>query len=609
MTNWEGLEIEGRLGVGATGTVWLARQVALGRRVAVKELAVELAGDAAVRERLRQEARVLARLDHPNCVAVYNYLESDSRAAIVMEYVEGVSLRAVSDGPGLTVEQALLVLEGALTGLAYAHNQNILHGDIKPENILLATSGTSKLVDFGLSVVVGSRRPASVGSPGYASPEAAAGAPLGVASDVYSAALVLSELLAGRTAPGGGMASVAEDTRGLPGPVAVLLDRALNPDAALRPSTALSFLEELRAAADQACGSDWRRRAGLAPLLAAAASGAAGAVGVAKASADTPADTEGTPAGVRARLVHTHPWAAAVTAAVVLVAVGVGLGFAATKTFSPSPSNPVPARASLTPPSTITPTGPSSRTSPGPLAYASTASAICSLVYPTAPGPGMHCMVTNLRVSGGAPQWAYGAIAFYNNQNELDSDVARVIVNLSDDHVIGPTNVGFCGVGTTAGTPAPGYSAIPPNVLTQLQLLPCEQSTPATGGGSTVATSLPPGSAPYAFLSGTWGAHEMSLMITPSGMGHLEYADLTLCPDCSFDSAPRGTMDFALTSVTNGTARGSVTASSDPKNDSVGESVTASLAAGSPGQLLEIQIGGVKFVNFCNSTSTGQCGA
>jgi serine/threonine protein kinase len=73
MTEWEGLEIEGRLGVGSTGTVWLARQLSVGRRVAVKELAGELAGDEVVRAGLRQEARVLARLEHPNCVAVYSY--------------------------------------------------------------------------------------------------------------------------------------------------------------------------------------------------------------------------------------------------------------------------------------------------------------------------------------------------------------------------------------------------------------------------------------------------------------------------------------------------------------------------------------------------------
>ena len=165
VANWEGFDIEGRLGVGATGTVWLARQHSVGRLVALKDLAPELADNQAVREHLRHEAQVLARLDHPNCVAVYSYLESPSAAAIVMEYVEGVSLRTLMERGPLSVEQALSVLEGALSGLAAAHQQGIVHGDIKPENILLSTSGESKLVDFGLAAAVGTRRAAGTGSP------------------------------------------------------------------------------------------------------------------------------------------------------------------------------------------------------------------------------------------------------------------------------------------------------------------------------------------------------------------------------------------------------------------------------------------------------------
>ena len=114
MAEWDGFAVEGRLGSGTTGTVWLARQLSLGRQVAIKELTPELAGIPAVRDRLRHEAQILARLDHPNCVAVYSYLESGSVAAIVMEYVEGVSLRTLIDQSPLSVEQALSVLEGAL---------------------------------------------------------------------------------------------------------------------------------------------------------------------------------------------------------------------------------------------------------------------------------------------------------------------------------------------------------------------------------------------------------------------------------------------------------------------------------------------------------------
>ncbi len=342
MTDWEGLQIEGRLGVGATGTVWLARQVALGRLVAVKDLAVELAGDEAARERLRQEAQVLARLDHPNCVAVYNYLESDSRAAIVMEYVEGVSLRSLTERHNLSVEQALLVLEGALSGLAYAHEQGIVHGDVKPENILLATSGQSKLVDFGLAAAVETRRAPGTGSPAYSSPEAASGQPLGAASDLYSAGLVLFELLTGAVplAPEGARLALNPRSATLSPRVAALIQRTIDRDPAIRPATATAFLDELRAAADADCGRDWRRRAMLVPLIAAAAAGGATATEIAQRSATSSAKSATDRAGAKwSRILYPDAWVAAI-AAVAVVAAGVGIGFGGTKLFGGSGPTP-----------------------------------------------------------------------------------------------------------------------------------------------------------------------------------------------------------------------------------------------------------------------------
>ena len=112
-----------------------------------------------------------------------------------------------------------------------------------------------------------------------------------------------------------------------------------------------------------------------------------------------------------------------------------------------------------------------------------------------------------------------------------------------------------------------------------------------------------------ASLAGTWGAHEERLVIDATGTGHLSYADLTLCPSCSFATAPEGTLVFVLTSASNGEATGRVTASSDPKNSRVGQAVQVTLTTGSPGQLLHLDIGGRGLSTFCNSTSTGQCGA
>ena len=358
VADWEGFDVEGRLGVGTSGTVWLARQLSVGRLVALKELAPELANDQTVREHLRHEARVLARLDHPNCVAVYSYLESASSAAIVMEFVQGVSLRTLTEQSPLSVEQALSVLEGALSGLAAAHQQGIVHGDIKPDNILLSISGESKLVDFGLAAAVGTRRAPGTGSPTYSSPEAAAGEPLGVASDLYSVGLVLAELLAGVAPISADPAAVAASA---PAPVASLVRRALDPDPSARQASALAFLDELRAAAEAGCGEDWRRRAVLVPIVAAAATGAASALGVAKAGAATLPNETTSSIGTARRaskighLLHAHPWAAAAMAGVVVVA-GVGAGVAAASGGGKAPPPPTP--TSIVKPATASGTEP-----------------------------------------------------------------------------------------------------------------------------------------------------------------------------------------------------------------------------------------------------------
>lgn len=212
---------------------------------------------------------------------------------------------------------------------------------------------------------------------------------------------------------------------------------------------------------------------------------------------------------------------------------------------------------------------------------------------------GNHCEATNLKVSAADPDWVYAAVGLYTPAGELDSDIATVLFNQATHQLIGPTNVGFCGEGNTNHTPVPGYNSLPEAVLTGMGLRPCSSPT-----GST-----PPASGPYAVMAGTWGAHEMQLVITAAGTGHLGYQDLTLCPTCSFASAPAGSLDFALTSITNQTAQGHVTASSDPKNYTVGQPVTVTLAAGSPGELLNVVVGGKSLIDFCNSSSAGQCGA
>jgi hypothetical protein len=210
--------------------------------------------------------------------------------------------------------------------------------------------------------------------------------------------------------------------------------------------------------------------------------------------------------------------------------------------------------------------------------------------------------VSYLKVSTVDPNWVHATIGLYNPQNQPESDGSSVILNLSTHELIGPADDGFCAEGT--GAPVPGYNSVPANVLAGFALPPC--SSPATTSPPTTSTTTP---FTLASLAGTWGAHEERLVIDATGTGHLSYADLTLCPNCSFATAPEGTLGFVLTSVSNGEAAGRVTATSDPKNYTVGEAVQVTLTTGSPGQLLGLDIGGHGPSTFCNSTSVGQCGA
>jgi hypothetical protein len=134
------------------------------------------------------------------------------------------------------------------------------------------------------------------------------------------------------------------------------------------------------------------------------------------------------------------------------------------------------------------------------------------------------------------------------------------------------------------------------------------------GLGSAALVFAPSASADFPGLApfvGTWQKHDAQLVIDNNGTGIDTYPDLGVCPSCSEGNAPRGTYTFTLTSATDGVAAGSITASSDPANHAIGAPVTALLTAGSPGQLLQLTVDGMKQLPFCDSAAeaTGQCGA
>ncbi|MFN2464815.1 MAG: serine/threonine-protein kinase [Candidatus Dormibacteria bacterium] len=288
MTDLANYEVLGTLGTGATGTVYLARETALDREVALKELSPALAGDPGFLERFRAEARIMASLDHPNCVRVFDFIEEEGRAVLVSEYVRGASLRQVADHEGhLTPEQSLGVLKGALSGLAYAHGRGLVHRDIKPDNLLADGEGVSKLADFGQALVAsgpGAAGGMPAGSPAYMSPEMITGGRVDLRSDIYALGAVLFEFLTGR-APYTGDNSLAvmrkhtndpvPDPRALnsalPEGVGQLVTRAMAKDPNDRQHTAEQFIDELEAAAVAGYGADWEKRSSIKRAVAATA--------------------------------------------------------------------------------------------------------------------------------------------------------------------------------------------------------------------------------------------------------------------------------------------------------------------------------------------------
>ncbi|MDA8182832.1 MAG: protein kinase [Actinomycetota bacterium] len=276
-----GYDLLGVLGRGATATVYLARDPTTGERLALKVLDPVVLGLPGARERLDQEVAVLASLRDPHLVGVRSIGEDAGRPFVAMDFVEGASLREIERRAGrLSPEQALGVLEGALRGLSRAHAKGIVHGDVKPENILVDREGTSKLVDFGHAF--GTQGATAGGTPAYMSPEACRNLPQDRRSDLYSLGVVLYEALSGHV-PFEAQSDAAvmrmhvsdppPPIERLPGELGALLARALAKDPDDRPQSADAFLADLEAAAAGAYGRDWRRRAVVAGLVAGATAG------------------------------------------------------------------------------------------------------------------------------------------------------------------------------------------------------------------------------------------------------------------------------------------------------------------------------------------------
>ena len=243
-------EILEELGRGGFGIVYKANDLSLGREVALKVLHPQLAADLDFVERFRREARLLARLEHSNIVPIYEFDEIEGRLFIAMRYLSGGSLSTKINQQGaLPADKVLSVIQQVSDGLSFAHQQGMIHCDIKPNNILFDAFGNALITDFGLTRAVQSSASASTsmlmgsaGTPNYMSPEMWEEKTLTAAVDQYSLACVIYEMLIGKKLFDGDTTPVVmmkhfkpiNLPETLPGGIRSVLHKALEKDAGSR---------------------------------------------------------------------------------------------------------------------------------------------------------------------------------------------------------------------------------------------------------------------------------------------------------------------------------------------------------------------------------------
>ena len=260
--------VENRVGIGGMGQIFKAHDPDIGRPVAIKLISTELMSGVARADyikRFRREAQAAARCAHPNIVAIYDFALHEGQPFIAMEFVHGASLRQALDAaPVMAIPDAVRIMLQVLDALSSAHDQGVVHQDVKPANIMLTPDMRVKVADFGISRFFDAEvtiTTSSMGTPNYMSPEQCRGGPVDGRSDLFAAGATLFEMVAGERAfPGHNMAEVTHRIQNeplpmLPAPVRavaprlqLILERAMGKQPEDRFETGREMAEALRQA-------------------------------------------------------------------------------------------------------------------------------------------------------------------------------------------------------------------------------------------------------------------------------------------------------------------------------------------------------------------------
>ncbi len=276
-------EVRATIATGPMSTVYEGWDTAIARRVAIKAVPLAQTGQSEGWQhltRFRREAQAAGRLQHPTVVGIFDYGENAEFAFIVMEFVDGGTLKSVlEDGKRFSIAAVNLVMQDILAGLQYSHGQGVIHRDIKPANIMLTREGRAKIADFGIARIENSditQVGMIMGTPAYMSPEQFRGEATSASTDIYSAGVILYQLLTGERPFDGGLATIMHKALGtdppkpseISGAVPHSADAVVARAMAKRPDQrfrdAQEFAQALQGALAARPGEPARQRAGMA---------------------------------------------------------------------------------------------------------------------------------------------------------------------------------------------------------------------------------------------------------------------------------------------------------------------------------------------------------